>query len=169
MEEEEPPPPPVRPQPPASLLDKVVKPVVPLPRVAGGQRWYDATLTDWPENDFRIFVGNLGTEVTDDILSKAFSKYTSFYRARIVRDKYANKSRGYVFAMDTLQGNVSFDRYGFVSLLDMADGVRALKEMDGRYIGNRPCKLSKSTWEDRVDEKRLKQITKIKKNKKHVG
>lgn len=77
-------------------MDKVVKPAVPLPRVAGGERWYDATLTEWPENDFRIFVGNLGTEVTDEILAKAFSKYTSFYKARIVKDKYANKSRGCV-------------------------------------------------------------------------
>lgn len=61
------------------------------------------------------------------------------------------------------------DSYGFVSLLDITEGVRAIKEMDGRYIGNRPCKLSRSTWEERVDEKKLKQITKKKKNKKHIG
>ena len=32
-------------------------------REAAGQRWVDPTLLEWPENDFRIFVGNLGNEV----------------------------------------------------------------------------------------------------------
>ncbi len=31
--------------------------------------------------------------------------------------------------------------YGFVSFGDIADMVKALKEMDGKYIGNRPCKV----------------------------
>lgn len=29
-------------------------------RVAGGEVWEDPTLADWPDNDFRLFVGNLG-------------------------------------------------------------------------------------------------------------
>ena len=28
--------------------------------------------------------------------------------------------------------------------------LQALKEMNGKYIGNRPCKLSKSTWKERA-------------------
>jgi hypothetical protein len=32
-------------------------------RVAGGEKWMDDKLDVWPENDFRIFVGNLGPEV----------------------------------------------------------------------------------------------------------
>lgn len=32
-------------------------------REAAGKRWVDTTLLEWPENDFRIFVGNLGNEV----------------------------------------------------------------------------------------------------------
>jgi hypothetical protein len=32
-------------------------------RQAAGQRWVDPTLLEWPENDYRIFVGNLGNEV----------------------------------------------------------------------------------------------------------
>ena len=54
-----------------------------LPRVAAGERWLDATLAEWPENDYRIFVGDLGNEVNDDILAKAFSKYTSFQKAKV--------------------------------------------------------------------------------------
>lgn len=34
-------------------------------------------------DDFRLFCGDLGNEVNDDILSKAFSKYPSFNMARV--------------------------------------------------------------------------------------
>ena len=94
----------------------------------------DHTLDDWPTDDFRIFVGNLGWDVTDDILARAFqTKYSSFQRARVVRDAKSNKVKG----------------YGFVSFNDFVEGARALKEMDGKYVGNRPVKLSKSTWKAR--------------------
>lgn len=33
--------------------------------------------------------------------------------------------------------------------MDGNDFAKALKEMNGKYIGNRPCKLSKSTWNER--------------------
>ncbi len=65
-----------------------------IPRAAAGQKWYDATLSEWAENDFRIFVGDMGNEVNDDILTKAFTKYATFQRAKIVRDKHSNKSKG---------------------------------------------------------------------------
>ncbi len=65
-----------------------------VPRAAAGQKWYDSTLSEWPENDFRIFVGDMGNEVNDDILTKAFTKYATFQKAKIVRDKHSNKSKG---------------------------------------------------------------------------
>ena len=37
--------------------------------------------------------------------------------------------------------------YGFVSFSDAVEGAKALREMDGKYIGNRPCKLRKSSWQ----------------------
>lgn len=52
-------------------------------REAAGQRWVDPTLAEWPENDFRIFVGDLGHEVNDEALSKAFSRYPSFAKAKV--------------------------------------------------------------------------------------
>ena len=39
--------------------------------------------------------------------------------------------------------------FGFVSLTDGNDFARALKEMEGKYIGNRPCQLRKSSWDER--------------------
>lgn len=108
-------------------------------RKAGDETWDDPTLAEWPENDWRIFVGNLGNDVTDEILKAAFSKYKSLQRVRVVRDKY-EKTRG----------------FGFVSLSDSKDFVAALREMNGKYIGNRPCKVQKSSWKDRNDYERMK-------------
>lgn len=51
-------------------------------------------MLEWDENDFRIFVGDMGNEVNDDVLTKAFAKYSSVLKCRIVRDKRSNKSKG---------------------------------------------------------------------------
>lgn len=67
-------------------------------------------------DDFRLFCGDLGNEVSDELLSKAFRKYPSFQKAKVVRDKRTNKTKG----------------YGFVSFKDPDDFTRALREMDGK-------------------------------------
>uniref|UniRef100_A0A0D3F7S0 RRM domain-containing protein n=1 Tax=Oryza barthii TaxID=65489 RepID=A0A0D3F7S0_9ORYZ len=112
-----------------------------VPRKAAGQSWEDPTLADWPENDFRLFCGDLGNEVNDDVLTKAFSKYPSFNMARVIRDKWTGKTRG----------------YGFVSFANASDLAAALKEMNGKYVGNRPIKLRKSTWKNRIDYEALQK------------
>lgn len=103
-------------------------------RHCAGETWIDRSITDWPDNDFRIFVGDLGNEVSDAMLTTAFSKYQSFARAKVIRDKRNGKSRG----------------YGFISFLDPQDFLRALKEMEGQYVGNRPIKVKKSKWKERI-------------------
>ncbi|KAJ6221557.1 hypothetical protein RDWZM_000102 [Blomia tropicalis] len=102
-------------------------------RMAGGQVWEDPSLTEWDPNDFRIFCGDLGNDVTDDVLTRSFNRFNSFVKAKVVRDKRTNKSRG----------------YGFVSFKDPQDFARAIKEMNGKYVGSRPIKLRKSCWKDR--------------------
>ena len=63
----------------------------------------------------------------------------------MVRDKRSNKSKG----------------YGFVSFKDPADFTRAIKELNGKYVGSRPIKLSKSNWKDRnIDQVKSKQNVK---------
>jgi len=110
-------------------------------RSCGGETWEDPSLADWDPNDFRIFCGDLGNEVSDELLAKAFRKYPSFQKAKVVRDGRTNKSKG----------------YGFVSFKNQEDFVRAMREMDGKYVGNRPIKLRKSNWKDRnVDSVRKK-------------
>lgn len=113
-------------------------------RMGGGEVWEDPTLADWPDNDFRLFCGDLGNEVSDELLAHSFSQYASFQRARVVRDKHTHKSRG----------------YGFVSFGDVFDCAKALREMNGKYIGNRPVKITKSKWQDRnmdVAKKKMKK------------
>ncbi|KAL1561315.1 RNA-binding protein 42-like [Salvia divinorum] len=110
-----------------------------IPRKAAGQSWEDPTLAEWPENDYRLFCGDLGNEVNDDVLSKAFARFPSFNMARVVRDKRTGKTKG----------------YGFISFANPSDLVGALKEMNGKYVGNRPIKLRKSTWTERTDTEAL--------------
>ncbi|GAB4836092.1 hypothetical protein Ancab_001009 [Ancistrocladus abbreviatus] len=112
-----------------------------IPRKAAGQSWEDPTLAEWPENDFRLFCGDLGNEVNDDVLSKAFSRFPSFNMARVVRDKRTGKTKG----------------YGFVSFANLSDLAAALKEMNGKYVGNRPIKLRKSNWKERIDYEALER------------
>lgn len=57
-----------------------------------------------------------------------------FCSMQVVRDKRTSKSKG----------------FGFVSFSDSKDYAKALKEMNGKYIGNRPVKLKKSSWQDRL-------------------
>ena len=66
--------------------------------------------------DFRLFCGDLGNDVTDEVLTRVFGRYPSFVKAKVVRDKRTNKTRG----------------YGFVSFKDPNDFVRAIRELDGK-------------------------------------
>ncbi|CAD7965556.1 unnamed protein product [Amoebophrya sp. A120] len=105
-------------------------------RYAAGKYWEDKTLEDWEENDFRLFAGDLGNEVTDDLLGNAFRKYKTYQKAKVIRNKRTGKTRG----------------YGFVSFGHPEDMIQALRDLNGKYIGNRPIRLKKSTWEKRAAE-----------------
>ncbi|KAJ2772092.1 hypothetical protein IWQ57_001917 [Coemansia nantahalensis] len=114
-------------------------------RMAGGQVWEDATLDDWPTDDYRLFAGDLGPEVTSEMLEQVFGRFRSLQRTHVVREKSSGKSRG----------------YGFLSFGDADDFLAAWKEFNGKYVGNRPIKLRKSTWRDRnVDVRKAKRVDK---------
>ncbi|KAK2573885.1 RNA-binding protein 42 [Acropora cervicornis] len=118
-------------------------------RVAGDTVWEDNSLAEWEQDDFRVFCGDLGNEVTDEILTRTFAKYPSLLKAKVVRDKKTNKSKG----------------YGFLSFKDPNDFAKAMREMNGKYVGNRPIKLRKSTWKDR----NIEIAKKKQKEKKRLG
>ena len=118
-----------------------------------GKTWVDKSLDEWPENDWRLFAGDLGNEVTDDLLSRAFGKYPSFAKAKVVRDKFTGKTKG----------------FGFVSFIDPFDAAKAMREMNGKYVGNRPIRLGKSNWEERDQKNVKKKMKQDKKRKAALG
>ena len=96
-------------------------------------------------------MGNLGNEVDDNSLIRAFQSYPSFQRAKVIFDKRLRKTRG----------------YGFVSFRNAECFSKALREMQvlllsalpcvpsitgvlqGKYIGNRPITIRKSEYQER--------------------
>jgi hypothetical protein len=52
-------------------------------RKAADEVWVDDTLQEWPENDFRIFVGDLAKETTTEHLTKTFQHLASFAKAKV--------------------------------------------------------------------------------------
>jgi len=100
-------------------------------RSGGGTQWTDSSLLEWDPSHFRIFVGNLAGEVTDESLLKAFSRWPSVQKARVVRDKRTTKSKG----------------FGFVSFSDGDEFFQAAREMQGKYIGSHPVLIKRSTTE----------------------
>uniref|UniRef100_A0A6T6BX83 RRM domain-containing protein n=1 Tax=Compsopogon caeruleus TaxID=31354 RepID=A0A6T6BX83_9RHOD len=117
-------------------------------RTAAGTVWIDPTMEAWPENDFRIFVGDLGGDTTDETLRMAFERFPSYNMSRVVYDKRTKKCKG----------------FGFVSFGKGEDMIHAMKEMNGKYIGSRPCKLRKSNWKERaMTEGRHKDLRALKK------
>merc|ERR1711877_50809 len=66
-------------------------------------------------------------------MGNAFRKYSSFQKAKVIRDKRTGKTKG----------------YGFVSFSAPEDMVAALRDVNGRYVGNRPVRLKKSNWKDK--------------------
>lgn len=102
-------------------------------RAGGGATWTDPTLLEWDPAHFRIFVGNLAGEVTDESLLKAFSQYPSVQKARVIREKRTTKSKG----------------YGFVSFADGDDYFRAARDMNGKYIGSHPITVKKAVTDVR--------------------
>ncbi len=122
---------PVDGKPAAGAKSKGDKKEVTVIRSGGGTQWSDPSLLEWDPSHFRIFVGNLAGEVTDESLLKAFSRWPSVQKARVVRDKRTTKSKG----------------FGFVSFSDGDEFFQAAREMNGKYIGSHPVLIKRATTE----------------------
>jgi RNA recognition motif-containing protein len=76
---------------------------------------------EWDPNHFRLFIGDLGNDVNDEDLIKAFGPdkgWKSFVKAKVIRDKVTQKTRG----------------YGFVSYSDPEDFMAGEQFRDVRRI-----------------------------------
>ncbi len=68
-----------------------------------------------------IYVSNLSFNVESEDLRDFFSEYGEVTSARIIKDKFTNKSRG----------------FGFVEMSDDAAGELAIKELNGAIVEGR--------------------------------
>ena len=101
-------------------------------RAAGDLTWEDPSLAEWDPSDFRLFVSNIGHDVTTEMLADRFGAYPSTTKCKVVFDKLGH-SKG----------------FGFVSFSDPEDYLKAFTELNGKYVGSRAIKLEKSSWKDR--------------------
>ena len=122
-------------------------------RAGGGKKWTDDSLLEWDPSHLRLFVGNLAGETTDESLLKAFSRWESVQKSRVIRDKRTSKSKG----------------YGFVSFSNADDFFAAAKEMNGKYIQSHPVVVRKANTEIKVSNAKDKDRGRKNKNRNRSG
>jgi RNA recognition motif-containing protein len=75
-----------------------------------------------------IYVSNLPFAVTDEDLKSYFADYGEVSSAKIIMDKYTNRSKG----------------FGFVEMNDNAAGQKAIGELDGATVEGRAIRVAEA-------------------------
>ncbi|MBW1804213.1 MAG: RNA-binding protein [Deltaproteobacteria bacterium] len=75
-----------------------------------------------------IYVGNLSYEVTEEDLQKAFEDFGQVESAKIIKDNYSGRSKG----------------FGFVEMPDNACAHSAIEGLDGKELKGRTLKVNKA-------------------------
>lgn len=73
-----------------------------------------------------IYVSNLSFAVVDEDLKSYFAEYGDVSSAKVIMDKYTNRSKG----------------FGFVEMSDDAAAQKAIAELDGATVDGRSIKVS---------------------------
>jgi RNA recognition motif-containing protein len=85
-----------------------------------------------------IYVSNLSYSVQDDDLRGFFSEYGEVSSAKVIMDKYTNRSKG----------------FGFVEMPDDTAANKAIAELDGGMVEGRAIKVMVAKpKEERSDKK----------------
>ena len=82
-----------------------------------------------------IYVSNLSYSTSDQDLMQLFTPYGQVSSAKVIMDKFSNRSKG----------------FGFVELSDSGDAEKAIKELNGTMNDGRPlvvneAKPKKDKW-----------------------
>lgn len=96
-----------------------------------GKTWYDTTLTEWDPSHFRLFVGNISQDVTEELLIQTFIKYKSLSKVKVPMDEKKENNKG----------------FAFLSFADPNDYLQCYKEMNGKYVGAKPITLERAKTE----------------------
>ena len=73
-----------------------------------------------------IYVSNLSFAVVDEDLKSYFAEYGEVTSAKVIMDKYTNRSKG----------------FGFVEMSDDAAAQKAIAEVDGATVDGRSIKVN---------------------------
>ena len=73
-----------------------------------------------------IYVSNLSFAVVDEDLRSYFAEYGEVTSAKVIMDKYTNRSKG----------------FGFVEMSDDASANKAIAELDGATVDGRTIRVS---------------------------
>ncbi|MBN2612490.1 MAG: RNA-binding protein [Bacteroidales bacterium] len=68
-----------------------------------------------------IYVGNLDYKVDGEDLKGIFEEYGNVSETKVITDKFSGRSKG----------------FGFVTMENSADGIKAIKELNGATLENR--------------------------------
>lgn len=98
----------------------------------GGQQ---QTQKEEVPNQFQIFIGDLAPEVTDDLLSQAFSVFGTLVNAHVMRDTMSGNSRG----------------FGFVAFREKSEADQAIASMNGELLGSRNIRVNWATQKGQSD------------------
>ncbi len=86
-----------------------------------------------------IYVSNLSFAVQDEDLRGFFAEYGEVTSAKVILDKFTNRSRG----------------FGFVEMPDKTAAQKAIKELDGATVDGRAIKVNEAKpREERGNSKR---------------
>ena len=77
---------------------------------------------------FRIYVGNLSFQTTEDSLGDLFGQHGAVNSASIITDRITGRSRG----------------FGFVEMNDASEGKAAMDAINGQEIDGRSLKVSEA-------------------------
>jgi RNA recognition motif-containing protein len=73
-----------------------------------------------------IYISNLSYNVTDEDLRSYFADYGDVSSAKVIMDKFTNRSRG----------------FGFVEMSDETAAQKAITELDGATVDGRSIKVN---------------------------
>ena len=73
-----------------------------------------------------IYVSNLSFNVQDEDLKEYFAEYGEVTSAKVITDKFTNRSRG----------------FGFVEMSDEVAAQKAIQELDGATVDGRAIKVN---------------------------
>ena len=75
-----------------------------------------------------IYTGNLSNSITEESLKEMFSKFGEVKSAKIIMDRYTNRSKG----------------FGFVEMPDNSEADQAIKSLNGKMIDGRNLKVNQA-------------------------